>query len=347
MSEPYVAEIRAFPFNFAPRGWAICAGQILPISQNTALFSLIGTYYGGNGTSNFALPNLQGTVPVGQGQGPGLSPYVVGETVGVSSVTLTQQQMPGHQHTLAAFSGRGPQPDPVPTVHVLTSSGSSDVYDTAVPGTPALLDPSTVQSAGGGQAHNNLMPYLAITYCIALQGVFPAQLNRPVDVSLRPATAADDSFLHRLYASTRADELALTGWDEHAQDTFIRMQRTAQTRAYTVSHPYARCDIVLVDDRPAGRLYVDRAAAAIHVLDISLLPGHRGRGTGTRLLTALLTEAERTRRAVTLNVARFNRALSLYLRLGFTVTREDEVYLDLAWTAPTPTGDADGQAGAS
>lgn len=153
-------------------------------------------------------------------------------------------------------------------------------------------------------------------------------------VSLRPVTADDEEFLSTLYASTRRDELALTGWDASAQDAFVRMQRAAQQRSYASSHPDAQCDLVLVEDRPAGRLYVDRSGPEIHVLDISLLPEFRGRGVGTHLLTTLLGEAQGVGRGVTLNVARTNRALDLYRRLGFAVARADDVYLDLVWTAP-------------
>lgn len=154
-------------------------------------------------------------------------------------------------------------------------------------------------------------------------------------VSLRPVATADEVFLLRLYASTRADELALTGWDRTTQEAFVRMQQTAQSRSYHSTHPHARCDVILVEQRAAGRLYVDRAGPEIHVLDISLLPEYRGRGIGTRLLTTLCDEAGRDEKRVTLNVERTNRAFGLYRRLGFEVTRADDVYLDLAWTPLT------------
>ena len=170
--DPFVAEIRIFPFNFAPKGWAFCDGQILPLSQNTALFSLLGTSYGGDGKSNFALPNLQGAAPVAQGQGPGLSQYFVGENSGTDYVTLVQPEMPGHTHDLqgdgnafdgVAFSPSGALPG---------NAGSNNIYSTNAPA-PVAMNVAMVSIAGGGQPHNNMMPYLTLNYCIALQGVFP------------------------------------------------------------------------------------------------------------------------------------------------------------------------------
>jgi microcystin-dependent protein len=175
MSSPFLAEIRPFPYTFAPKGWAMCQGQILPIAQNTALFSLLGTNYGGNGVSTFGLPNLVGTVPMHYDQGPGLSNYVIGETAGSSTVTVLQTQLPSHGHSLNAFVGRGPKAGNSPASAVLTSSGGSDVYDTTTPQNPALLSPAAVQPTGGSQPHNNMMPYLVINFCIALTGIFPAR----------------------------------------------------------------------------------------------------------------------------------------------------------------------------
>jgi microcystin-dependent protein len=172
MTLPFVAEVKIFAGNFAPRGWALCNGQILPIQQNTALFSLIGTFYGGNGTSNFGLPNLQGNVPLGQGQGPGLSPYVIGETSGTANVTLLTSEVPTHTHTMQGFAGRGGTPAKVPEANSsLTTSQGGSLY--AAAGSAAPLDPTMVSQAGGSQPHNNMMPYLALTFIIALVGVFP------------------------------------------------------------------------------------------------------------------------------------------------------------------------------
>jgi microcystin-dependent protein len=181
--DPFVAEIRIFPFNFAPKGWALCAGQILPISQNTALFSLLGTTYGGDGKSTFALPNLQGSVPIGQGQGPGLSARFLGETAGEAAVTLTTPQMPIHSHFLNATSTVGTTSVSNGSQLALATAGGdkqsagnvATFYssNTAKATTPLAFNAISV--AGGSLPHNNMMPYLGLNYCIALQGVFPAR----------------------------------------------------------------------------------------------------------------------------------------------------------------------------
>ena len=176
MSNPFVAEIRIFPFNFAPLGWAFCAGQLMPISQNTALFSLLGTTYGGNGTSNFQLPNLQGSSPMQQGQGPGLSLRDLGETGGEETITLLQTEMPAHSHMVAAETTTGNSGDPTDAVYkagLIPGSPATAVwnYNAVVPNTPSGAIAMTI--IGGGQPHNNLQPYLTLNFCIALQGVFP------------------------------------------------------------------------------------------------------------------------------------------------------------------------------
>ena len=173
--DPFVAEIRIFAGNFAPTGWALCNGQLLPISQNTALFSLLGTTYGGDGKSNFALPNLQGSAPVQQGQGPGLSLRDLGETGGEQTVTLLSSEMPAHNHSFQAFAGRGANTNsPGPAV-TLSSSQGNYVYDSAVPNPAAQMAPGMLAVAGGNAPHNNLQPFLTLNFCIALQGVFPAR----------------------------------------------------------------------------------------------------------------------------------------------------------------------------
>ena len=175
MSEPFVAQIQIFPYNFAPRGWAFCNGQLLPISQNTALFSLIGTFYGGNGTTNFALPNLQGSVPISSGGGPGLTPRVVGETGGQDSHTLLTTELGVHTHQLQAFVGRGASNVNAPVAGgALTTSADGLAY-AAPPPQNAPMAPQAIGLSGGSQPHNNLMPYLTLNFCIALQGVFPAR----------------------------------------------------------------------------------------------------------------------------------------------------------------------------
>ena len=153
-------------------------------------------------------------------------------------------------------------------------------------------------------------------------------------VSLRPETVEDELFLFRVYASTRVEELAATGWAEPLKDSFLRMQYAAQRSGYNASHPRASFDVVLVEGEAAGRLYVDRGADAIHLIDIALLPEHRGRGVGTQLVRALLAEAGASGRRVTLNVGRSNRARGLYERLGFRAVRDGEVYVDFEWRPP-------------
>lgn len=170
MSDQFVAEIRIFPFNFAPTGWALCNGQILPISQNTALFSLLGTTYGGDGKSNFALPNLQGSTPMQQGQGPGLSLRDLGEVGGEQTVTLLQTEMPAHSHTVNA----GATPDQLTPVNNVWASGQKGFGSFYVaPPANAPMNPSATSIAGGSLPHNNMMPFLTLNFCIALQGIFP------------------------------------------------------------------------------------------------------------------------------------------------------------------------------
>jgi microcystin-dependent protein len=168
MADQFVAEIRIFPFNFAPTGWAFCDGQLLPISQNTALFSLLGTTYGGNGKSNFALPNMQGNVPLHPGQGPGLSLYDLGQTGGSETVTLLESEIPSHAHQLRANPALGDTP--VPTNN--TMARFTGAYQSTLTGLVTMA-PEGLPPAGGDQPHNNLMPYLTLSFCIALQGIFP------------------------------------------------------------------------------------------------------------------------------------------------------------------------------
>jgi microcystin-dependent protein len=171
MADPFVAEIRIFPFNFAPRGWAWCDGQIMPLSQNTALFSLLGTTYGGDGKSNFALPNMQGNAPMHPGQGPGLSLHDLGETGGAETVTLLESEIPSHPHTLRADPNVAESPDA--SGNSLARGSSINIYQTLTNLNLTPMNPAAVAPAGGDQPHNNLQPYLTFYFCIALQGVFP------------------------------------------------------------------------------------------------------------------------------------------------------------------------------
>lgn len=173
MSEPFIAEIRVFAGNFAPRGWAFCNGQLLPIAQNTALFSLIGATYGGDGRTTTALPNLQGRAPMHPGRGPGLTARRLGERGGVETVTLTEAQMASHTHT---FRGSSDPPDSRQPGGSLAAQpagrGAGVLYGTT---NVVDQDPRTVGNAGGSQAHNNLQPFLAINFIIALQGLYPSR----------------------------------------------------------------------------------------------------------------------------------------------------------------------------
>jgi microcystin-dependent protein len=172
MADPFVAEIRIFPFTFAPKGWAFCDGQLIPISQNTALFSLLGTTYGGDGKSTFALPDLQGSVPMHPGQGSGLSLHDLGETGGSETVTLLTSEIPFHTHSMNAR--------PTGNVPPLSSPiGNAAARTNSRPYSPAGVQPTGLMNltatlpSGGSQPHNNMMPYLTLNFCIAMQGVFP------------------------------------------------------------------------------------------------------------------------------------------------------------------------------
>ena len=167
--DPFVAEIRIFPFNFAPKGWAFCDGQILPISQNTALFSLLGTTYGGDGKSNFALPDMQGNAPMHPGQGPGLSLHDLGETGGSDTVSLLESEIPSHSHSAAASFADATERQP--GGQKFAAGIGMSYYAPAAALTP--LSDQMLAPAGGDQPHNNLQPYLTLNFCIALQGVYP------------------------------------------------------------------------------------------------------------------------------------------------------------------------------
>ena len=168
MPDPFLGELTLVPYNFAPKGWALCHGQLLSINQNQALFALLGTTYGGNGQTTFALPDLRGRVPLSSGQGPGLENYKLGQKGGAERVTLSANQMPAHNHALNVHKGRSLQTNPTGN---LLANGS--VYSNE----PAngVAGASAVANAGAGQAHENCQPYLTLNWIIALQGVFPSQ----------------------------------------------------------------------------------------------------------------------------------------------------------------------------
>lgn len=172
--DPFIAEVRLFACNFAPRGWAQCQGQLMAIAQNTALFSLVGTMYGGDGRTTFGLPNLQGQAALGQGQGPGLSPYSIGEIVGSETVSLQGNQGGAHSHFVNCSTNEGTADGS--KGNVLATSGTdsrgNNIY-TSTPGQTVNMNPAQLAPTGGGAPHNNMSPYLTLNYCIALQGVFP------------------------------------------------------------------------------------------------------------------------------------------------------------------------------
>ena len=169
MSDQFLGEIRIVGFNFAPTGWATCDGQLLPLSQNTALFSLLGTYYGGDGKSTFALPNLQGSAPLGQGQGPGLAEYVIGQQGGSQTVTLLDSEIPAHGHALMAFTD--PADLKLPATHALARSSNGPAYTPAANASTA--SPMAVGVMGASSPHNNMQPYLTMLFVIAMQGIYP------------------------------------------------------------------------------------------------------------------------------------------------------------------------------
>jgi len=173
MSESFIGEIRPFAGNFAPLNWALCDGALLPIAENTALFTLIGTTYGGDGQTTFGLPDLRGRALIHQGTGAGLSPYVMGEQIGAENVTVTTAQMASHPHSFAATTAGGNIATPGPTVVFAATPSGFPIYDGTA--TPVGLSPNAVTGAGGSLPHNNRQPYLAITYIISLAGIFPSQ----------------------------------------------------------------------------------------------------------------------------------------------------------------------------
>jgi microcystin-dependent protein len=167
MSEPFLSEIKIMSFNFAPRGWALCNGQLLPINQNQALFSLLGTTYGGNGQTTFGLPNLQGRVPIHMGGG-----HTLGEAAGEFNHTLSLTELPTHNHAAQASSLDGDQPSPVG--FLLAGTATAQLYSSSASNLTALF-PGTIANAGGSQPHTNTQPFLTLNFCIALQGIFPSQ----------------------------------------------------------------------------------------------------------------------------------------------------------------------------
>jgi microcystin-dependent protein len=180
MGTPYLGEIRMTSFNYPPKGWAFCNGQIMSIQQNAALFSLLGTFYGGNGTQTFALPNMQGRTPVHMGQGNGLSPYTIGQFGGVETVTVLSNEMPVHTHLVNASSNYGTSDAPTGNVLGVTNAGTASApiagqldFVSTAPNT--TMEATTIGQQGGTQPHSNVQPYLVINFIIALVGIFPSR----------------------------------------------------------------------------------------------------------------------------------------------------------------------------
>jgi microcystin-dependent protein len=171
MSQPFLSEIKMFACNFAPRSWALCNGQLLPINQNQALFSLLGTTYGGNGQTNFALPNLQGRIPLHDGQG-----FTLGQAGGETAHTLTQSEMPSHFHTMQCSNASGDTVPPATAAqHNIWAQTTQNPYAAVPPNPNTVMNPGSIGNNGGSQAHSNMAPYLVINFCIALTGIFPSQ----------------------------------------------------------------------------------------------------------------------------------------------------------------------------
>jgi microcystin-dependent protein len=175
MATPFIGEIRMFGGNFAPAGWAFCDGSVIPISEYEALFNLIGTTYGGDGQSTFALPDLRGRVPVHMGQGPGLSPYVIGQMAGVEAVTLGTSQVPAHTHVLTASSVGATAGTPINNVTAAAAAGTTTKMYADASASPTNMASAAVSHVGDGFPHENRMPYLAVSFIISLFGIFPSQ----------------------------------------------------------------------------------------------------------------------------------------------------------------------------
>jgi microcystin-dependent protein len=179
MSQPYVGQMMMFAGTFAPAGWALCQGQLVPISENDTLFQLIGTTYGGDGQETFGLPNMAGRIPIHQGTGPGLSPYVIGESGGTESVTLTTQQIPQHNHLVVTNNNQGSASTPNPSTimsaqNIGNGSNTPNAFAPYASATQVTLPATTIQNTGGSQPHNNIQPVLCMSWIIALYGVYPS-----------------------------------------------------------------------------------------------------------------------------------------------------------------------------
>ena len=339
MADPFVAEIRIFPFNFAPKGWAWCDGQLLPLSQNTALFSLLGTTYGGDGKSNFALPDLQGRAPMHPGQGPGLSLHDLGETGGSETVTLLESEIPSHSHALMATVPT-PAQRQAPAVLARCSIRRRERC-TSSRRTPRWSPWPNV--AGAGRRRPAAQQPAAVPDVLLLHraaGRVPAGADRRRDhrrgrssITLRPDGPGRPLVPPRgLRQHARARARRGASGTPRRRPPSSRCSSTRSTRHYQEHYAGAAFDVILVDGQPAGRLYVAREEDEIRIVDIALLPEYRNRGIGTTLLRGLQSEAAAAGKPLRIHVERFNPALRLYERLGFRRSTDRGVYLFMEWT---------------
>ncbi len=335
MADPFVAEIRIFPFNFAPKGWAWCDGQLLPLSQNTALFSLLGTTYGGDGKSNFALPDLQGRAPMHPGQGPGLSLHDLGETGGSETVTLLESEIPAHAHALRAARrtrqcARSRRPSSC-------RPGTGKPYSTG-----RWASPDGARGAGARGRRPAAQQPAAVPDVLLRDraaGRVPAArdmtdstlVGRPL--TLRPATADDEPFLGRVYAGTRAAELAAVSWTEEEKAAFVQMQFAAQAQYYREHYPDTSFDVILLDASRSGGSTSPAGPTRSASSTSRCCPSSATAASGRRCCRQLQAEAPAAGKPLRIHVERFNPALRLYERLGFRQIEDHGVYLFLEWEA--------------
>jgi microcystin-dependent protein len=270
---PYIGQIMMVGFNFAPVNWAFCNGALMAIAENEALFNLIGTTYGGDGQTTFALPDLRSRVPVGTGQGAGLSNYVIGEMSGVETVTLNVNQLPSHAHVVNPAANSGEQTSSRPDNNFPAVGG---YYAATTNGSP--MGAPTLAPAGGNQPHNNIQRVVGINFIIlAVRGLPEPELVPRIE--RRAASAADEPFLRALYASTRPE---VDDWPDEPREAFLAQQFEAQRTGWTASFPGSEHDVLVVDGLPVGRIWVHWSESDCLIVDLAFLPEHRRLGSGRR-----------------------------------------------------------------
>ena len=338
MADPFVAEIRIFPFNFAPKGWAWCDGQLLPLSQNTALFSLLGTTYGGDGKSNFALPGPAGTRADASRPGAGPVAARPGRDRRLGDRDAARV---GDAGARARAARLGDAAGSLPPRPARPSRARPAACSLPAAGCQLVaMAPEALAPAGGDQPHNNLQPYLTFYFCIALQGVFPPR-GHDGSVPGGPAADAPAGQPRRRAvpgASTPAREPP--SW-RPCRGPRSRRRRSSRSssrpRTSTTASTTPTPDSSSFSGRRAvGRLYVARWTGEIRIVDIALLPEFCNRGIGTTLLRQLQAEAQDAGKPLRIHVERFNPALRLYDRLGFRQIEDKGVYLFLEWRPAAP-----------